>query len=123
MGCGNITDGRVQQVNIAEAMDITKTYDYVLLLDVIQYIPPSSLRTVLGNINKLAKKGVILTYAQLNDTSTAIRTNTLDEAGFLTLMQEHLPDFTFHAANTKLLREAAEIQAFQATTTFIVRKS
>eukprot|EP00397_Hematodinium_sp_SG-2012_P056736 GEMP01070308.1.p1 GENE.GEMP01070308.1~~GEMP01070308.1.p1 ORF type:complete len:287 (+),score=43.10 GEMP01070308.1:198-1058(+) len=119
----NITDGRVLEVNVAEPMNITRRFDYVLLLDVGQYIPESLLPGVFQNINKYAQKGVILSWAQPHDTSTAVRANPLDEAGLLTLLQEHLPEFRVHNNNTQVLRSAAEIPSFQASVMFLTRNT
>ena len=58
-----LTDGICQVLDLSQDVSIDKVYDYVLCLEVGEHIPAIYEETFINNLDKLNRKGIILSWA------------------------------------------------------------
>merc|ERR1711972_763345 len=58
-----LTDGVVQEVNLVQDMDLRRTFDWVMCLEVGEHIPKQFSATLLQNLKRHAQKGLVMSWS------------------------------------------------------------
>lgn len=113
---GDISGGRVNEVDLAKPFTLWRTFKWAFCLEVGQQMSPKSLQTLLQNLRRHAEIGLVISLASLRslgvqDSSDAAISK--DDAVFdkaeLTAFVERETGFRFDKAATAAVRQACEL--------------
>jgi len=111
-GVERLSGGRVKEVQLAVPMDLGRSFDWIMCLEVGEHMPKGSEDTLLENIARHARLGAIISWAT-PDFPSPHHPNTLSVAESTRLVHRH--GFTQDVPLTLGLRAAAEIEWLKQT--------
>lgn len=108
-----ITDGRVQELQLSERFDLGRTFDWILCLEVGEHLQPGTEDLLMDNIRRHARVGAIISWAT-PDYPSPYHPNTLTLEQSTLLIERHR--FRQDPEKTRDIRDAAETSWLKQTT-------
>eukprot|EP00929_Paragymnodinium_shiwhaense_P078218 TRINITY_DN40505_c0_g1_i2.p1 TRINITY_DN40505_c0_g1~~TRINITY_DN40505_c0_g1_i2.p1 ORF type:complete len:551 (-),score=111.04 TRINITY_DN40505_c0_g1_i2:658-2310(-) len=104
---GRLTDGTVQTMKLGEPVDLERTFDWILCLEVGEHMPPGSEDALMDNIYRHAKTGLVMSWAT-HDYPLPDHPNTKTPAESMAIIVRHgfQPDMKL----TEKLRASADFR-------------
>ncbi|CAE7471173.1 unnamed protein product [Symbiodinium natans] len=107
-----LTDGLVQEVNLVQDLTLWRTFDWVLCLEVGEHVPKQYAPTLLSNLKRHARKGLVMSWS--DDWEGIGHVNCLSRPEFVAFVQEST-GFVLDEAATEVVRAACEIDYIART--------
>lgn len=107
-----ITEGRVQELQLGVPFDLGRSFDWVLSLEVGEHLPKEAANTFLSNIARHARVGAIISWAT-PDFPSPYHPNTLPVEESTRLIEGH--GFRQAPGLTQKLRDTAETDWLKQT--------
>lgn len=107
-----LTNGAVQEINFVEDLTLWRTFDWVLCLEVGEHVPKKFASTLLRNIKKHAKKGLVISWS--DDWEGIGHVNCLSRVDFISTVQEQT-GFVLDEAATDHVKAGCEIDYIART--------
>ncbi|CAE7837578.1 unnamed protein product [Symbiodinium sp. CCMP2592] len=101
-----LTDGLVQEVNLVQDLTLWRTFDWVLCLEVGEHVPKQYSSTLLSNLKRHARKGLVMSWS--DDWEGIGHVNCLSRPEFIAFVQKST-GFLLDEAATEVVRGACEI--------------
>ncbi|CAE7018121.1 unnamed protein product [Symbiodinium sp. CCMP2456] len=107
-----LTDGLVQEVNLVQDLTLWRTFDWVLCLEVGEHVPKQYSSTLLSNLKRHARKGLVMSWS--DDWEGIGHVNCLSRPEFIAFVQKST-GFVLDEAATEVVRGACEIDYIART--------
>eukprot|EP00439_Symbiodinium_sp_Y106_P034408 s5693_g4.t1 len=107
-----LTDGLVQEVNLVQDLTLWRTFDWVLCLEVGEHVPKQYSSTLLSNLKRHARKGLVMSWS--DDWEGIGHVNCLSRPEFIAFVQKST-GFLLDEAATEVVRGACEIDYIART--------
>lgn len=107
-----ISGGKVQEVNLAADMQLWRTFDWVLSLEVAEHVPKKHAPTLLKNLRNHAQRGLVMSWS--DDWEGIGHVNCLSREDFVATV-ENATGFTLDAVATEAVRRSCDIDYIART--------
>jgi len=111
-GAAEISQGSVQEINLVSKVELHRTFDWVLCLEVGEHVPKEFEADLLQNLRRHATKGLIISWS--DDWEGIGHVNCLTREEFLKSVQKHT-GFLYDEAATQVVKESCEIDYIART--------
>jgi len=107
---GDITGGSVQQANLtSQGLQLWRTFDWVLCLDVGALLPADQSQALFSNIRQYARHGLVMSWSSDHRAPGVV--NALSKGDFIGLV-EHETGFSLDTDSTRALQAGCELNHF-----------
>lgn len=107
-----ITRGVVQEINLIQDVQLWRTFDWVMCLEVGEHIPAQYSGVLLRNLKRHAEKGLIISWS--SDWEGIGHVNCLSQDEFVaTVVRE--TGFIFDGGTTEVIKQSCEIEYIART--------
>jgi len=121
----DISGGRVQEVDLASPVTLWRTFDWVICLEVLQHMPQKKVATLLQNLRRHTKFGIVVSWTSPPIAQAGIEqvdaaksredaSAPLSEAGFIALVERET-GLSLDRMATTLVRESCELPILART--------
>ncbi|CEM06478.1 unnamed protein product [Vitrella brassicaformis CCMP3155] len=116
-----ITDGAVQSLNLIEPFQLPRAFDWVMCLEVAEHIPPHATQTLLDNLQRHARHGIVMSWGQADQPGQG-HINGRNMTEWVALVQ-NTTSFKLHEALSEGARDAATVWYFKENVGVFTRTS
>jgi len=112
VGAAEMSGGTVQEINLVEDVHLWRVFDWVMCLEVGEHIPAAHSVTLLQNVKRHARKGIVMSWS--NDWDGIGHVNCLSQEAFVDMVQKET-SFVVDWDATDRIKEGCEIDYIAKT--------